>query len=252
MHPLNLPKLSPWSFFFHGGAFFAGGIDSYDGTMRELAVKTGYIFISVGYRLAPEAKFPAGLEDCYAATSWVHANAATINADPSKIVLMGDSAGGNLATAVAFMSRDKNLPIAFQVLLYPCVAHPLAYDSYESTKTKATGYIPTRSEMQKAFDIYLPEPSSQFADNPLVMPLKATNFKGLAPALIMPAEYDLLCDEAEAYAALLNANGVSALLSRYSTIHGFATFPLKEKETAHNEINDVLKNFFAAAKPVLP
>jgi len=251
--PIKSSEALPVVVFFHGGAFIAGSIDSHDSMVQELAARIGYIFVSVNYRLAPEAKFPAGLEDCYAATAWVHANAASINADPSKIVLMGDSAGGNLVAATALMSRDKATPpIAFQVLIYPCIAHSSAYDSYESMKTNGEGYGLTRAAMENCLALYLAEPISQFADNPYVTPIKATNLKGLAPAFVLTAEYDVLRDEGEAYAADLKANGVSVQMSRFDgVIHGAAAFPFKEREAFHSRIHDVLTNFFKE-RTVLP
>ncbi|RUS14193.1 lipase/esterase [Endogone sp. FLAS-F59071] len=247
--PVESATPLPVVVFFHGGAFIVGDLDMYDRTVRLLSRETGYIFVSVQYRLAPTSKYPAAVEDSYAATAWVHANAATLNADPARFILMGDSSGGSLAATIALMARDRGTPsIDFQVLIYPTTAHPAAYDEFESWKTY-NGYIITREGMEGAMSAYLPEPTSQFIDDPYVTFLKATNFKGLAPAFIITAECDPLRDEAESCAALLKTAGVPVVLSRYDgTIHGFLGLPFEAADVARKQIAHVLKSYFKTGK----
>jgi len=205
--------------FFHGGGWVMGSIETHDGYCRQLANASGWAVVSVDYRLAPEHKFPAGLEDAHAATSWVSEHAAEIGVDPQRITVAGDSAGGNLAAAVPLLARDRGGPgLRFQLLLYPVLDHHFDTPSY---RANATGYHLTRDAMIWSWGHYLHSPRDGAL--PYASPLRADDLSGLPAALVMTAEYDPLRDEGEAYAARLHAAGVPVTLKRYDgLIHGFA------------------------------
>lgn len=204
--------------WFHGGGWVVGDLDSADATARNLTVSANCVVVSVDYRLAPEAKFPGPAEDCYSATEWVMQNAASINADPSKIAVGGDSAGGNLATAVCLMSRDRSgPPLGFQLLVYPVTDCNFATESYSSN---AEGYQLSRDGMVWYWNHYLQ--SDADASNPYAAPLQAQDLGGLPPAIVITAEFDPLRDEGEAYARRLEGAGVPTTCTRYDgMIHGF-------------------------------
>jgi acetyl esterase len=204
--------------FFHGGGWVLCGLDSHDETCRQLANGTGAIVMSVDYRLAPEHRFPTAAEDAYAATRWLAANGAGLGGDPARLAVAGDSAGGNLAAAVALMARDRGGPaLVFQLLIYPVLDH--ASDT-ASHKENATGYFLTADAMRWFWAQYL-GPDGDGAD-PYVSPLRAADLTGLPPAHVVTAEFDPLRDEGEAYAALLTAAGVPAESRRYDgAFHGF-------------------------------
>jgi len=204
--------------FFHGGGWVIGGIDSHDGQVREMVNRTGAVYVSVEYRLAPEARFPAAPQDCYAATEWVAANAASIGADAARLGVAGDSAGGNLAAAVAQMARDRGGPaIAHQLLVYPCC--DMHSDAWPSHTENGFGYFLTKESMDWFYD--------QYADvaeraNPYASPIMADDLSGLPPACVITAEYDPLRDEGEAYGARLREAGVACEVHRYDGMfHGF-------------------------------
>ena len=202
---------------FHGGGFWMGSIDTEDVPSRIQANAVGCIVVSVDYRLAPEHKFPAAVEDCYAATEWVFKNASTIDGDPSRVGVSGGSAGGNLATVVALMSRDMGTasPIC-QVLMYPVMNHAFDTLSYEEN---AEGYLLTKEGMENCWNLYLR--NKEDGQNPYASPLRAEDLSGLPPALVITAEYDPLRDEGEAYAARLQEAGVSVTCTRYDgMLHG--------------------------------
>jgi acetyl esterase len=211
-------ELLPVVVFFHGGGWVIGGIESHDATCRSLAELTGYLFVSVEYRLAPEHRFPAAPEDCYAATRWVAENAATIGADAARLAVAGDSAGGNLAAAVAIMARDRGGPdIAFQLLVYPCT--DIETGAYPSFRDNRIGYFLTTESMEWFYDQYVDEGDRA---HPHAAPIKAADLTGLPPALVITAEFDPLRDEGEAYAARLREAGVPAESVRYDgQVHGF-------------------------------
>jgi acetyl esterase len=228
--------------FFHGGGFVIGSIELYDEFCRALANGAGCIVMSVGYRLAPEHKFPAAVEDCYAATKWVGVNAKAIGGDATRIAVGGDSAGGNLAAVVALMARDKGtVPLVFQLLMYP--ATNLAHDT-PSTEENANGYFLTRDDMLWFRSLYLSSDAER--DNPYASPLRAQDLAGLPPALVITAEYDPLRDEGEAYAARLRQAGVTTVCTRYSgMIHGFLILPFDQARKGRQEINVSLRSAFA-------
>lgn len=210
--------LFPVLVFFHGGGWVICDLDTHDGLCRSLANGTGCVVVSVDYRLAPEHKFPAAPEDCYAATQWVAAHAAEINGDPSKIAIGGDSAGGNLTAVVAQMARDQDGPkLIFQLLIYPGTDFGMKSRSIEEN---AEGYYLTRDDMLWFRNHYLNSDADR--ENPLASPMLAASLKGLPPALVITAQYDPLRDEGEAYGHKMEAAGVPVKISRYDgMIHGF-------------------------------
>jgi acetyl esterase len=204
--------------FFHSGGWVVGSIATHDGLCRALAAASGVAVVSVDYRLAPEHPFPAAVDDAYAATAWVAAHGAEIGVDGGRIAVGGDSAGGNLAAVVARLARDRGgPPIALQALLYPATDYDLDSPSYCEF---ADGYLLTREAMAWYWDRYVPAPSGR--RDPSASPLRADRLEGLPPALVITAEYDVLRDEAESYAARLSEAGVDVRMTRYDgMIHGF-------------------------------
>jgi acetyl esterase len=213
--------LRPALVYFHGGGFVFGDLDTHDAVCRALAKESGAVVISVDYRLAPEHKFPAGVEDSYAVTLWVAANAERLGIDAGCIGVGGDSAGGNLATVVAMRCRDAGGPaLASQVLIYPVTD----VSSFEtgSHRELGDGYFLTRGAMEWFTHHYLE--SADLARHPEVSPLLAPDLSGLPPALVITAEFDPLRDEGEAYAKRLQQAGVPVTVTRYpGMIHGFVS-----------------------------
>ena len=203
--------------YFHGGGFLLGDVTTSDKPCRALANASGCTVVSVQYRLAPEHPYPAPLEDCYAATRWVAEHGAEIGVDARRIAVCGDSAGGNLAAAVALKARDEGAPrIAFQALIYPVTDCDYETPSY---RDNASGYLLSRDDCRWFFRTYHGGGESRDA---LAWPLRAASHAGLPPALIVTAEYDPLRDEGERYAEALRAAGVPVRLYRYEgMIHGF-------------------------------
>lgn len=208
----------PLLVFFHGGGWVLGDIESHDGTSRELANKASCIVISVDYRLAPEHKFPAAPEDCYAATKWVALNAASFGGDPTRIAVGGDSAGGNLAAAVAQMAADRGAPgLVHQLLIYPVTNYAFDTPSY---RANGEGYLLTQELMQWFWKQYLA--TDEDGKNAYASPIQARELRRVAPAFVITAEFDPLRDEGEAYAARLKEAGVPVEAKRYDgAIHGF-------------------------------
>ncbi|MSQ48267.1 MAG: alpha/beta hydrolase [Deltaproteobacteria bacterium] len=204
--------------FFHGGGWVVGNCESHDTPCRSLANGAGCIVVSVDYRLAPEHKFPAPAEDCYAATKWAALNAAGFGGDPRRIAVGGDSAGGNLAAAVAQMATDRGAPtLAFQLLIYPVTDHSYATSSY---RTNAEGYLLTKDSMQWFWNHYLQNEND--GQNPYASPIRGQRLTNLPPALVITAEFDPLRDEGEAYATKMKQAGVSVTYTNYKgMIHGF-------------------------------
>lgn len=189
----------PLLVYFHGGGFMLGTLALYDTTCRRLAVQGDCAVLSVDYRLAPETQFPGAVEDAYAATHWASDHAGLLNIDPVKIAVGGDSAGGNLAAAVAQMAQDsKAFELALQVLIYPMTDQSREYPSYQRN---ASGYMLTTAALNWFMDNYVPD--IQDRKDPLASPMLRENLQGLPPALIISAEFDPLVDENEAYAKRL-------------------------------------------------
>ena len=231
--------------WYHGGGWVVGNLETADGTARHLTVETGCVVVSVDYRLAPEAKFPAASNDCYAATKWIAQNASSINVDPSRIAVGGDSAGGNLAAVVSLMAKDRGGPsITFQILVYPVTARDFSTGSY---RQNADGYLLTLDAMKWYWNHYLS--SDADASNPYAAPSVAKDLSGLPPALVITAEFDPLRDEGEIFAQHLQAAGVPTICSRYDgMIHGFFGMPavIDKGKQAISEAAAALKQSFAA------
>jgi acetyl esterase len=204
--------------YFHGGGWVIGDLEAYDATCRALTNAAGCLVVAMEYRLAPEHKFPAAPEDCYAATCWVAANAAAIGGDPRRIAIGGDSAGGNLTAVVAQRARDRGGPaLVYQLLMYPVTNY--GYDT-ASYRENADGYLLTRDAIVWFWNHYLR--SAADGNNPLASPLRANDLRDLPPAMVLTAEFDPLRDEGEAYAMRLQEAGVPVTFKRYAgTIHGF-------------------------------
>ena len=204
--------------YFHGGGFVAGGLDGVDGVCRVLTDQAGCIVISADYRLAPEHRFPAGLEDAYAAFRWAVLNAGDLGA-PARVAVGGDSAGGNLAAVCCLMARDRgeSSPV-FQLLIYPGVNLKVA--TPERTALAEAGHLLTPAVIDWLNSLYC-ERESDFL-NPYCAPVHAQDLSGLPAALIVAGEYDPLRFECETYAARLRAAGVEAVYSQYTdSVHGF-------------------------------
>jgi acetyl esterase len=206
--------------FFHGGGWVIGDISTHDTVCRHLANRAECAVVSVDYRLAPEHKFPAAVEDAFAATRWVADNAGALGADAARIAVGGDSAGGNLAAVVSLLARDAGAPrIACQLLIYPATDASMRH---ESLARFAEGYVLTRSSMRWFYDQYLRAPND--AADWRVSPLAAPDLSGLPPAYVVTAGYDPLCDEGDEYAARLAAAGVPVEHRRFpGQVHGFLT-----------------------------
>jgi acetyl esterase len=229
--------------YFHGGGWVMGDLDTHHGVCHALAKRSSCLVVSVDYRLAPEHRYPAAIEDAYAATNWVAQNADAIQADPDRLAVGGDSAGGHLAAVVALMARDRKGPrIDLQVLIYPITDCKFNTPSYIENKE---GYMLT-SDLMKWFWNHFIEDEGQ-ANDPYVSPLRAKNFSDLPQALIITAEYDPLRDEGEAYGQRLQEAGVEVTLSRYpGMIHGFIrmTAQLDNAKEAVDEIAGRLRGVF--------
>ncbi|MFW5973928.1 MAG: alpha/beta hydrolase, partial [Natrialbaceae archaeon] len=209
---------SPLIVFFHGGGWVIGDLDTHDGPCRKLAAETGYPVVSVDYRLAPEHPFPAGLRDCYAALEWAAESSSDLGVDPERIVLAGDSAGGNLAAAVSMLSRDRGGPaVAAQVLVYPATGDATATAAYEEN---GEGYFLTTETMAWFHDLYIDDEIDD--GNVYAHPRLAADLSGLPPATVVTAGFDPLRDDGVAYANRLAEAGVPVEHRNYEgMIHGF-------------------------------
>lgn len=210
----------PALIYFHGGGWVIGDLDTHDVVCRQIANGSGGAVVSVDYRLAPEHKFPAAVEDAIAATAWIAAHGATLGIDTARLAVGGDSAGGNLAAVVALDARDRNGPkLIQQTLIYPATESTMSHPSHERF---AEGLLLTRPTMKWFLGHYL-RGAEDLADW-RVSPLRATSLADLPPALVLTAGYDPLCDEGEDYAARLAAAGVPVTRVRVEgMIHGFLT-----------------------------
>jgi acetyl esterase len=211
----------PALLYYHGGGFVKGDCDTSDTNGWGLADETGSVVISVDYRLAPEHPYPAPLNDCIAALEHVAHNPGDYGIDASRIGVSGDSAGGNLAAAVALWARDHGGPaLRCQGLVYPCLTDKLEFESY---RRNADGPGLTTSNMRSYWDMYLGEAISGHSTDPLATPMAAADLSNLPPAYVLVAEYDPLIDDGLIYAAKLMGYGVETGYYRAERmIHGFA------------------------------
>ncbi|MGF7143251.1 acetyl esterase/lipase [Anaerotaenia torta] len=212
--------------FFHGGGWVIGNIDNYTRVCANMAKQTGHLVISVDYRLAPEYKFPAAPEDCYAVTKEIYENAELFQVKPEDITLIGDSAGGNLAAAVSLMARDRGsfLPAA-QILIYPATDSDHSESSpYPSIIENGRDFLLTSKRICEYMDLYIS--CEEDLQNPYLAPIRAKDLSGQPRTLIITAEYDPLRDEAEAYGRKLFEAGNEVEVYRMKdALHGFLSLP---------------------------
>ena len=205
--------------FIHGGGWVFHNLDDYDDVCRRIAMQSGHAVLSIDYRLVPEFAFPTPLEDCLAATRWAHENAASLGCDANRMVVCGDSAGGNLSTLVA---QHSGVAFKMQLLIYPATDARCISESY---RKNALGYLLTAPAMQWFYGHYLSSGKGGVTD-PMVSPLLASDevLAKMPPTFIITAEYDPLCDEGEQYAKRLSDLGVPTTCVRYfGQIHAFVT-----------------------------
>ncbi|HYB91439.1 MAG TPA: alpha/beta hydrolase [Candidatus Binataceae bacterium] len=231
--------------FFHGGGWVLGDLESHDGLCRSIANGAGCLTVAVDYRLAPEHPFPAAPEDCYAATRWVAENAASLGGDPSHIAVGGDSAGGNLAAAVAMMARDRGGPgLCFQLLIYPALS--AACDTQSQREFADDGFLASRADAEWFWGHYLGAPGDR--ENPYACPNAAKDLGRLPPALVLTASHDPWRDDGEAYAERMRRAGVPVVCTRYDgVIHGFVSFAdlLDKGKQALAQAAEALRSAFA-------
>ena len=228
--------------FFHGGGWVIGDLNSHDGVCRSLANKSGHAVLAVDYRLAPEHKFPAAYDDCADALRWAHDHAASIGVDKTRIAVGGDSAGGNLAAAVALA---EVVPLRFQLLIYPCVDMTMKSPSIDEN---ATAPILTKSVMTWFVNNYMRDSADY--ENVEASPIVADDalLKRMPPALVVTAQFDPLRDEGEAYGKRLVENGVNCTITRFNgAFHGFFNMItlLDDAQAAHAQSATLLRKYLA-------
>lgn len=205
--------------YFHGGGWVLNFLDIYDASLSRLANQSGVTVISVNYQKAPEHPFPTPFDDCYATLLWVANNAEVLSINRNRIFVAGDSAGANLAAAVAIKARDNEITLAGQLLIYPCIDRDFTTDSY---KKLATGYGLSTTAMKWFWEQYLQGDAHDA--NPYAVPMSAHSFSKLAPAVIITAEFDPLLSDSEKYAAALSSADVPVYYQKFDgMIHGFFT-----------------------------
>ena len=243
--PNAAPGALPLLVFFHGSGFVLCSLDTHDGICRNLCAGAGCLVLSVDYRLAPETRCPTPTDDCVFATRWAALHAAELGADPARIAIGGDSAGGNMAAVTALRLRDEGgPPLAGQLLIYPVTDDPTVPTT--SMLENAEGYGLTRDGMMWFWSHYL-GPDGDGA-SPLASPVRAPDLARLPPAFVLTAEFDPLRDEGEHYAARLAAAGVATELIRYDGVtHGFFGMVgwVARAEVAVNAANTWLRARFA-------
>lgn len=231
----------PGLVYFHGGGWVVCDLDTHDVVCSALAHRAGAVVVSVDYRLAPEHKFPAAVEDCYAATVWTAANAERLGIDRNRISVGGDSAGGTLAAVISLKSRQENGPdLALQVMVYPVTN--LSSFTTESYREFGEDHQLTKVQMEWFRDHYLAR--EQDARHPYASPLLERDVSGLPPALVITAECDPLRDEGEAYARRLRDAGVPVTCRRYpGMVHPFFSMPgaVPQAREAFQQVADAVK-----------
>jgi acetyl esterase len=239
----------PMLVYYHGGGWVIGDLDTHDSACRFLAEHSGCRVLSVDYRLAPEYPFPIPVEDAVAAFAWAHEHAAELGADPERMAVGGDSAGGNLSTALCLQNRDAgHSQPAMQLLLYPVTD---AVGGQQSRDTFAEGFLLTRSDMEWFENHYIPDGIDD--DEPRASMMRAVDVSGLPPAYVATCGFDPLRDEGEIYAARMREAGVQVVLQRHrDQIHGFAnlTAICPSARTAMLEVAGALRMGLGLAAPV--
>ncbi|WP_455012254.1 alpha/beta hydrolase [Mycobacterium antarcticum] len=245
--PVNASGSEPLLVFFHGGGFVVGDLDTHDDLCRLICRDAGVHVLAVDYRLAPEHPAPAAIEDCYAAYRWAREHAVELGADPARVAVGGDSAGGNLSAVVCQLARDEGVALpTLQMLLYP------ATDFANDTRSKtlfADGFFLTKKDMDWFRDNYLAG-STLERNDPRVSPLLAKDLSGLPPAMVLTGGFDPLRDEGNQYADALAAAGVTVDHRQFgSLVHAFANFfPLGgASATATAEIVSALRAHLSRA-----
>ncbi|WP_299106282.1 alpha/beta hydrolase [uncultured Tenacibaculum sp.] len=249
--PKKAKKLLPTLVYFHGGGWVFNSFETHKRLMRDIALKAEVAIVFVEYSRAPEASYPVANEEGYTATLFVSKHGKKYGLDSNNIIVGGDSAGGNMATAVSMMAKRKGFPkIQGQVLLYPVTDTNLNTNSYERF---SKGHYLTRATMKWFWDVYAPKKETQIL--PTVAPLKASleELQDLPQTLLITAEYDVLRDEGEAYAKKLRTAGVPVISTRYGgTIHDFIVLnPLREtvaSKAAVAQISSFLKESYKRKK----
>lgn len=214
--------------FFHGGGWVSGTIDTYSKTCADLADAVGRRVVSVDYRLAPEYPFPHGLEDCYAAARELFLHSDMFHGDVPEIILMGDSAGGNLSAAVSLLAAARGeFYVKRQILLYPAVYYDYTESSpFPSVWENGEGYLLTSKKVQEYMELYSPDPRQR--NSPYVAPILAPKLSGQPETLIITAEFDPLRDEGEAYGEKLRKAGCTVWVVRFpDMLHGFFSLPVR-------------------------
>ena len=226
--------------FFHGGGWVIGDLNSHDGGCRSLANKSGHAVLSVDYRLAPEHKFPAAFDDCATALKWAYDNASALGIDNTRMAVGGDSAGGNLAAAVALA---EVVPLKFQMLIYPAVDMRMESPSINEN---ANGPILTKSVMAWFVAHYMSSDADRANISASPMLASDEQLKKMPPAIVITAQFDPLRDEGEAYGKRLVENGVSVTITRYNgAFHGFFNMItiLDDAQSAHAQASTLLKKY---------
>lgn len=233
---------SPVIMFFHGGGFVIGDLDTHDAVCRRLASESGCVVIAVDYRLAPEHPFPAAIDDCFTATSYVAKHATELSVEAERMIVCGDSAGGNLATTVALRARDAGGPmLCGQVLIYPVINPDYETGSY---RLFATGHGLTLETMKWFWEQYMQGVEATDCDRAWAIPTLG-KLAGLPPAHVVVAEYDVLRDEGLAYAKQLADAGVSTTTQQYDgMLHGFVHFAgfFEDGVTATQDVAQVIQD----------
>jgi acetyl esterase len=242
--PASMSGPVPTLVYAHGGGFVFCDLDSHDGLCRSLANLIPAVVVSVAYRLAPEYRWPAAAEDMFAVTQWAARNADALGGDAGRVVVGGDSAGGNLAAATALMARDRGAPsLVAQLLLYPMIAANFDTESY---RMFGKGFYNPRPALQWYWDQYVPSAADR--KHPYASPLNA-DLRGLPPAVVVIAGHDPLRDEAIAFGNALKAADVLTVQCRYDGgIHGFMTMPMLDlAQQARKLVCRELSTLFAGA-----
>jgi acetyl esterase len=227
----NLPALV----FFHGGGWVLNFLDIYEPALRKIAKNGNFVIIAVEYQKAPEHSYPAPLDDCYATLKWVIENAAELGIDLAAIGVGGDSAGGNLASSVALKACSEQLiSLAFQLLIYPCNDYQM---NYPSATNYSQGYGLTTQAMKWFWDQYLSKVEDR--EDPYAVPVKANSLRGVAPAILIAAEFDPLTDDVKNYYQKLIKDSVPAIYKEFAgQIHGFFNLSgvTEDAESLYSEI----------------